>query len=453
MSQELLQIIEQVRREKNIEKEVLIEAIETAVLTTSKKNYENNENIEARLNLDTGDIELYRRFNIVPIVENMDLEMSVEEAKEIDSDAVENVLVLLGNATFGRIAAQAAKQVIYQKIRDAERENLYNEFKEREGEVVNGSVMRFVRKDIIVDLGKTEAILPYAEQSPRERYDKNDRIRVYIQSVQKNAKGLQIVVSRKTTEIVRKLFELEVPEIAENIVEIVGVVREAGGRSKIAVFTKEKNIDPVGTCVGIKGVRVQSVVQELCGEKVDIIKWTEDLSDFVGNALSPAQVISVSSGREGSMKVVVADDQLSFAIGKNGQNARLASRLTECRIDITSQRNLKQEQETALRKISEEQKRMVDYLCVSPGIADEFICAGWESVEMLGALSPDALSLQVPQITLEEAEEIIRKASGNAEAPENVEEAAVEETCVAPEEAPAGDDEQVDNEEDQAPLT
>jgi len=413
MSQEFLHIIEQVRREKDIGKDVLIDAIESAILSASRKKYKNSENIEARLNLDSGAVELYRHLKIVSEVTEPDLEVSIEGAREIYpeiTDEAEEVVLCLGNATFGRIGAQTAKQVIFQKIRDAEKENLFVELKKRENDLVNGTVLRFDKKDVIIDLGRVEAILPYNEQSPRERYKKNDRVRVYMLSVQKAPRGLQVFVSRSHPNLVKKLFELEIPEIPENIVEIVNVVREAGGRSKIAVLTHDKNIDPVGTCVGVKGVRVQSIVQELCGEKVDIIKWVEEKPLFVGNALSPAQVVSVANGSDGNMKVVVTEEQLSFAIGKNGQNARLASKLTNCRIDITTQGKIKQDQELALKKIAEEQMRMIDLLEIDSDLAYELICAGFESIEDVSGTEPEVLSQRISSITLELARDIIEKA-------------------------------------------
>lgn len=343
MNQELLLIIDQLCREKGIEKAVLIEAILSAVLSAARKRFGSNENLQARLDESTGAIALVSSKTVVAEDELTD------ENATIGLDAARKIVptVTLGETIeitheiddFGRIAAQTAKQVIIQKVREAERDMIYREFKDRQGELVNGMVSRIEREgNLIVDLGKTEALLPRREQSFRETFRRGDRIRAYILEVKRSSSGHQVILSRTHPGFLIRLFEMEVPEIYEEIVEIKEAVRDPSGRAKIAVMSHDKDVDPVGACVGMKGMRVQTVVQELRGEKIDIIQWTNDQEQFVRNALSPAKVTRVHVDHaEKAMQVIVPDDQLSLAIGKRGQNVRLAAKLTHWKIDIKSE--------------------------------------------------------------------------------------------------------------------
>jgi N utilization substance protein A len=342
VNQELLHLIEQISREKGIEKSVLVDAVQSAVLSAARKRFESTDNLNARLTEETGTIDLIFAKTVVSEDDlvNDQAQIGLEEAQEIDPGATigGTVEVVHEMGTFGRIAAQAAKQVIIQKVREAEREMVYKEFKERQGDLVNGAVARVEREgNLIVDLGKTEGLLPRREQSFRETFKRGDRIRAYVIEVKHSSSGHQVILSRTHPGFLIRLFEMEVPEIYEGIVEIKEAVRDSSGRAKIAVVSHEKDIDPVGACVGMKGMRVQAVVQELRGEKIDIIQWTDDQEQFVRNALSPAKVSRVyMNDAEKTMLVIVPNDQLSLAIGKRGQNVRLAAKLTHWKIDITS---------------------------------------------------------------------------------------------------------------------
>lgn len=340
MGQELIRVIEQIGREKGISRETLVQAVEAAVVSASKKRFGAIGNVEARLDPETGEVELYSVRDIVEVVEDGESQISLEEARQLDPDAAPGgrVETPLQTEGLGRIAAQTAKQVIVQRVREAEREIVFNEYRGREGELVNGVVMRIEKGNVIVDLGKTEGILPHREQSFREVFRRGERIRAYIVEVKKTPKGPQVILSRTHSGFLKKLFELEVPEVAEGMVEIVAGVREPSGRAKIAVRAREKDVDPVGACVGVRGSRVQAIVQELRGEKIDIIQWTDDPVEFVRHALSPAKVARIHANPEDkAMEVIVPDDQLSLAIGKKGQNVRLAAKLSQWRIDIKSE--------------------------------------------------------------------------------------------------------------------
>jgi len=343
---ELLMIFSQLEREKGINQDALVEAIEAALVTAAKKVYGSGTDIYARLNRETGLIEIYQRKEVTLQVEDPLMQTSLLEARQLDPEVMpgDEVEIEIDANEFGRIAAQTAKQVIVQKLREAEREMVFNTFSTRVGEIINGIVHGFSRGSIIVDLGKTEAELPTKEQVTRERYKQGDRIKAYILDVKQNAKGPQVVLSRATIDFLIKLFELEVPEISEGVVEIRNAAREPGGRSKIAVVSHDPNVDPVGACVGVKGSRVQAVVNELRGERIDIIPWLPDPALFVSNALSPAQVTRVIINEsEKAMEVIVADEELSLAIGKNGQNVRLAARLTGWNITIKSETQAEEE--------------------------------------------------------------------------------------------------------------
>jgi len=343
VNQELLHLIEQISREKGVEKSVVIDAILSAVLSAARKRFGTTDNIDARLDEETGTIALFSSKTVRDEDDIVDdsLEISLEEAREIRPAAAVGDLVEVQHDIddFGRIAAQTAKQVIIQKVREAERDMVYRDFKDRQGELVNGLVARIEREgNLIVDLGKTEGLLPRREQSFRETFKRSDRIRAYITEVKRASSGPQVILSRTHPGFLMRLFEMEVPEIYEGIVEIKGAVRDSSGRAKIAVVSHDKDVDPIGACVGLKGMRVQSVVQELRGEKIDIIQWTDDQVQYVRNALSPAKVSRVSVNEtEKTMQVIVPDDQLSLAIGKRGQNVRLAAKLTHWKIDIKSE--------------------------------------------------------------------------------------------------------------------
>ena len=358
MSNPLQQTIEALAKEKGIEPDVVISAIEEAVATASRKYYKTGENLKTRFNMDTGQVDLFALKTVVSEVTNPSTEISLEEARNmyrpLYGEDVANSIELGDEMEFpkptevlGRIAAQTAKQVIFQKVREAERENVYAEFSQRVGEVVNATVKRFENGDIIVEVGRNEAAIPRKEQSRAESYNPNDRIRAVIKGVNRGAKGPQITLSRTDPALLIKLFEQEVPEIYDGTVMIRGAVREAGDRAKVAVYSRERDVDPVGACVGMKGTRVQSIIRELRGEKIDIVEWSDDSVAFVTNALSPAKVqrVSIVDDRERVMEVIVEDKQLSLAIGKKGQNVRLAAKLTGWRIDIKSEEEKRREVE------------------------------------------------------------------------------------------------------------
>lgn len=332
--------IDQIVKEKGIDKQVVLEALEQAVLSAANKKYRNTRDLEAHFSEEIGEVELFEFVTVVDEVKDSYKEIDLEEAREVDPDVEvgDSLGMKMDSSDFTRIAAQTAKQVIIQKVREAERETIYNEFVERKNELINGIVRRYEKGDLIIDLGRAEALLPQNEQAPREVYRQGDRIKVLITKIEMTGKGPQVIVSRINPWVLAKLFEAEVPEIAEGIVEIKGVVREPGSRSKIAVYSNDQNVDPVGACVGMRGARVQNVVSELRGEKIDIIPWSEEIARFACNALAPAVVSKIYIDDESrAMEIIVADDQLSLAIGKRGQNVRLAARLTGWRIDIKNE--------------------------------------------------------------------------------------------------------------------
>src|SRR5262247_1672996 len=358
MSNPLQQTIEALAKEKGIEPETVISAIEEAVATASRKYYKTGENLKTRFNTETGQVDLFALKTVVEDVTNAATEISLNEAQEmyrpLYGDEVANSIELGDEMEFpkptevlGRIAAQTAKQVIFQKVREAERENVYAEFSQRVGEVQNATIKRFENGDIVVEIGRNEAVIPRKEQSRAESYNPGDRVRAVIKGVNRGAKGPQIMLSRTDPALLIKLFEQEVPEIYDGTVMIRGAVREAGDRAKVAVFSRERDVDPVGACVGMRGTRVQAIIRELRGEKIDIVEWSEDPIAFVTNALSPAktQRVQIVDDRERVMEVVVEDKQLSLAIGKKGQNVRLAAKLTGWRIDIKSEEEKRREVE------------------------------------------------------------------------------------------------------------
>jgi N utilization substance protein A len=407
-SNPLQQTIESLAKEKGIEPEVIITAIEDAVLTASRKYYKTNENLKTRFNHETGQVDLFAVRQIVNEVTNPATEISLVEAQALYGDEAEvDMEVEFPKPTdvLGRIAAQTAKQVIFQKVREAERENIFAEYNQRIGEVVNGTVTRFENGDMIVEIsGRVEAILPRKEQSRAESYNPGDRVRAVIRGVTRSAKGPQIVLSRTDAALLIKLFEQEVPEIYDATVMIRGAVREAGDRAKVAVYSRERDVDPVGACVGMKGTRVQAIIRELRGEKIDIVEWSEDPVAFVTNALSPAKVqrVSIVDDREKVMEVVVEDKQLSLAIGKKGQNVRLAAKLTGWRIDIKSEEEKRREVEAQFPDLAglgeSTSEDAVDQSSESAGdevvAGDAAVADETESVSAVGAASGDVETAQ-----------------------------------------------------------
>jgi N utilization substance protein A len=339
MNRELISVIDELGRQKGIEKGRVIGAIEAALQVAAKKRFGQAENIQVEIDPKTGEISVVSKKTIVDAVINPKTEVSLQEARQFDNEAEvgDEIGSLIEMSDLGRIAAQTAKQVIFQKVREAEWEAVQKEYSTRQGDLVNGIILGVERRNYLVDLGKTEAVLPIQEQIPRETYRGGDRVKAMLLEVRRTPKDVQVILTRSHPQFVAKLFELEVPEVLEKIVEIKSIVREPGDRTKIAVTSREKAVDPVGACVGIKGSRVQAVVRELRGEKIDIITWTSDPRVFIAEALNPASIEKVGVDEEKkSALVVVADSQLSLAIGKNGQNVRLAARLTGWKIDIIS---------------------------------------------------------------------------------------------------------------------
>jgi N utilization substance protein A len=345
MNKEMFEALEDLSIEKGINKDYLLDAIEQALITAYKRNFNSQENVKIVIDEENNTINVYSMREVVSKVEDPDIEIEKSEAKKIDKkvkvgDIVE---VEVTPKDFGRIAAQTAKQVIVQKIREAEREIVYSEYSDRQGEIVSGIIQRVEKNVVIVDLGKLEGVMTLNEQVPGEIYNVNDRIKAYVLEVSKNNRGVpQMLISRTHPGFVRRLLELEIPEIYEGLIEIKNIVREAGSRTKIAVYSKDPNIDPVGSCVGPRGTRIQNILNELKEEKVDVVEWSEDPVQYIASALSPATVLAVDIDEENNAsKVVVPDNQLSLAIGKDGQNARLSAKLTGWKIDIKSETQIK----------------------------------------------------------------------------------------------------------------
>src|SRR4026209_354817 len=352
----LLQQIDAIAKEKGVEPDIIINAVQDALEAAARKRYK-SEALRARFNTDTGQLELYAVKKIVEDVTDPSTQISLTEAHELYGDEAEVYMEIefpRPTEDLGRIAAQTAKQVIFQKVREAERENVHAEYSQRVGEVVNGMVKRFENGDIIIELGRVEAQLPRKEQSRAENYNVGDRVRAVIRGVNRSAKGPQIVLSRTDPALLIKLFEQEVPEIYDGTVMIRGAVREAGDRAKVAVYSRARDVDPVGACVGMKGTRVQAIIRELRGEKIDIVEWSDDPILFVTNAPSPpkAQRVSIVDDKDRVMEVVVEDKQLSLAIGKKGQNVRLAAKLTGWRIDIKSEEEKRREVEAQFGELA-----------------------------------------------------------------------------------------------------
>ena len=340
-NKELILALEELEKEKGIKKEYLLESIETALLTAYKRYFNELDNVRVEMYHQTGATHVFSIKEIMEDAKDPALEISLEDARKINKEAKlgETVEVEIVPRDFGRIAAQTAKQVIIQKLREAEREIIFTEFNDRKGEIVSGIIQKADKNIVVMDLGRLEGIMPSKEQIPTEKYRVNDKIKGYVMDVEKGAKGVpQVIVSRSHPDFVRKLLELEIPEIYEGVIEIKSVSRDAGYRSKVAVYSPDPNIDPVGSCVGQRGVRIQNVINELNGEKIDVIEWNEDPSIYISSALLPAKILAVDIKEEEKFaQVIVPDDQLSLAIGKSGQNARLAAKLTNWKIDIKSE--------------------------------------------------------------------------------------------------------------------
>lgn len=360
MNVDFMDALRQIEKEKGIPMEVLVEAIEAALMSAYRRNFGSTQNVRVEIDRNTGQIRVLCGRIVVDQVDDPRAEISLEEARTIDPDAkVGQVIETEATPSdFGRIAAQTAKQVVVQRIREAERGIIFEEFSNREGDIVTGIVHRVENKMVMVDLGRTEGFLPSQEQIPGEHYRQGERIKTYIVEVKKTSKGPQIIVSRTHPGLLKRLFELEVPEVHDGVVEIKAITREAGSRSKIAVYSRDENVDPVGACVGPKGMRVQTIVNELRGEKIDVVKWDAEPARFVANALSPARVTHVEVDEATRVaRAMVPDYQLSLAIGKEGQNARLAAKLTGWKIDIRSESEAAQQAESVERK--EEAEREV----------------------------------------------------------------------------------------------
>lgn len=398
-------IIEQVGKEKGIPKETLIEALEEAILLASKKKFGNHLDLEARYNEELGEIEVFQFKTVVEEVAEEDMEISVTAAKIHDPECLvgDSIGIKLDTSSLGRIAAQTAKQVIVQKVRNAESDVIFNEYKGKKGEISTGVVQRIEKNHYVINLGKTEAILPSKEVIPGETFRQRDRVKAYILDVEKTQKGCTILMSRTHPNFLAKLFEQEVPEIQEGIIKIIGAAREPGERAKISVYSEDTDVDPIGACVGVKGSRVQTVVQELRGEKIDIIPFSRDPAKFVCNTLAPARVSKVYlNEEEHAMEIIVNDDQLSLAIGKKGQNVRLASRLTGWKIDINSESEL----ELTSKKVIDE---LIERLKVSEILArilhDEYL----RDPRDIAKLTPEELN-KITSISIEDCTRIIEQA-------------------------------------------
>jgi N utilization substance protein A len=445
MASPLYQTIEQISREKHIEPEVIVAAIEDAMVVAARKYYKTEEDLRSRFNAETGQVDVFAVRTVVENVEDPRREIALSEAQKYDSQAAVGSEILFAKPTdvLGRIAAQTAKQVILQKVREAERDTIYNEYNGRVGELVNCIVKRSEGPDLVVDIGRTEARLPKREQSRLESYNLGERLRVVIKLVERAARGPQVVVSRADGMLVQRLFEMEVPEIYDGTVRIRAVAREAGERTKIAVESRDKEVDPVGACVGMKGMRVQSIIRELRGEKIDIIPYSEEIVSFAQKALSPAKVtrVQIVEPEEKRLEVIVEDTQLSLAIGKKGQNVRLASKLIGWNIDIKSEEEKRQEIEEQMTALTAPVTPLSDLKGIGPKTLEKLEAHGITNIERLADMSAEQL-LEIPGIG-EKMVEKIRQAvvahfealeaaqSGGAAAPPAAEEASEEEATAA----------------------
>ncbi|UCG65454.1 MAG: transcription termination/antitermination protein NusA [Deltaproteobacteria bacterium] len=405
MITDLLRTIEQVSRDKGIDAKILIEALEEAVRSAVKKKFGLEYELEVTFNREMGEIEVFEFKDVVDTVTDERLQVSLEDARKLDpeSEIGDSLGMKMDTDALGRIAAQSAKQVIMQRLREAERDAVYEDFRDRKGEIINGIVQRFDKGAIIANLGKAEAELPLKEQIPKESYTQGDRVRAYIYDVRQFSRGPQVILSRTHPNFLSALFESEVPEISEGIVTIMQVAREPGSRAKIAVASKDRDVDPVGACVGMKGSRVQAVVQELRGEKIDIVPWDPDPAKFVCNALAPAEILRVIVDEENrAMEVVVPDDQLSLAIGKKGQNVRLASRVANWKLDVNGESEYNKELREGYKSLH-----------MLPGVGDKLATAlyemGYRSAEDISKAEPADLAI-IKGISDKKARDLIKGA-------------------------------------------
>jgi N utilization substance protein A len=413
MSNVITQTIEQISKEKNIDPKVIITALEDAMIAASRKFYKTNEDISARFDTETGLVEIFAVKRVVETVENPSLEISLQEAKEIDESLEIDDTVELPKPTdvLGRIAAQTAKQVILQKVREAERQNVYNEYSEKIGEMVNGVVKRFEGPDIIVDIGKTEALLPLREQSRAETYKQGERIRAVIVKVLPVAKGPQVILSRTDPQILIRLFEMEIPEIYDGTIVVKNAVHEPGDRAKVAVASLDRDVDPVGACVGMKGSRINSVIRELRGEKIDIVQWSDDAAHYAANALNPAKIskVLIIDPVEKRMEVIVEEKQQSLAIGKKGQNVRLASKLIGWQIDVKSEEQKKQEVLSVMESLTSSSTSLSELEGISERLIEKLREAGIENVERILEMGEEQLK-DIPGIGEKTAAKIMERA-------------------------------------------
>jgi len=409
----IAQTIEQISKEKNIDPKVIIDALENAMVAAARKNYKTNEDINARFDPETGMVEIFAVYRVVEQVENPSLEISLEEARKIDESLQVDDTVEMPKAmdVLGRIAAQTAKQVILQKVREAERQNIFNDYSQKIGELINGVIKRFEGPDMIVDIGKTEALLPLREQSRAETYKQGERVRAVIVKVLPVAKGPQVILSRTDPQLLMRLFEMEIPEIYDGTVVVKNAVHEPGDRAKVAVASMDRDVDPVGACVGMKGSRINSIIRELRGEKIDIVQWSEEPAQFAANALNPAKIskVLIIDPVEKHMEVIVEEKQQSLAIGKKGQNVRLASRLIGWTIDVKSEEQKKQEVLSVMESLTLSSTVLGELEGISERVIEKLREAGIENVERILELGEGKL-VEIPGIGEKTAAKIMEAA-------------------------------------------
>jgi transcription termination/antitermination protein NusA len=413
MSNTITQMIEQISKEKNIDSNVIVSALEDAMVAASRKYYKTNEDINARFDPETGMVEIFAVKRVVQQVENQSLEIALEEAKQIDESLELDDTVEMPKPmdVLGRIAAQTAKQVILQKVREAERQNIYAEYSQKIGEMVNGVVKRFEGPDIIVDIGKTEALLPLREQSRAETYKQGERIRAVIVKVLQIAKGPQVILSRTDPQILVRLFEMEIPEIYDGTIVVKNAVHEPGDRAKVAVASLDRDVDPVGACVGMKGSRINSIIRELKGEKIDIVQWSDDAAHYAANALNPAKIskVLIIDPNEKRMEVIVEEKQQSLAIGKKGQNVRLASKLIGWQIDVKSEEQKKLEVLSVMESLTSSSTSLSELEGISERLIEKLREAGVENVERILEMGEDQLK-EIPGVGDKTAAKIMEAA-------------------------------------------
>ncbi len=457
-NKDLIYVIEQIGREKGIGKEVLFEAVESALLSASKKTMGLADNVRMELDRQTGGLRVFARKKVVETVSDKKLEIVLEEARKLNGDAQldDELEMELPPQEFGRIAAQTAKQVILQRVRDAERDAIYSEFIDKEGRIVRGIVHRVEKRNVIVEIGKAEAVLVEREQIPGERYNPGDRIRAYVLEVKRGMKGPQIMLSRTHPGFLVRLFETEIPEIAEGIVQVREAAREAGERAKVAVASTKRDVDPIGACVGLRGTRIQVISRELRGEKIDIVEWSADTATFVARALSPAKVSSVTvgpadvDGGQPSVLVIVPDSQLSLAIGKRGQNARLAAKLTGVRVDINSESEVQDQRRREETELIQGREALSQLPGVGPQLIDHLVDAGLFSPPRIVRAGLARLA-EIPGMGEQQAASIFEAAQ--AWVAEYAAALAAEEARAAEEEARAAEEEAAGSGEQEAAPT